>query len=379
MFLPESPKFHRFALGALLTLSACKPPEQAASKPLDVTVYEVQPHDVTITTDFVGTVDGVENAEIRARVAGYLQEVHYNGGTHVKTGQMLFTIDPVLSQAEVLKANGDLAMSRADAAKAKADVERLTPLVATSAVSRQELDHAIAAKQAAEAQVQAAEGNLASARASLDYTKVKSPIDGIAGVREVSVGSLVGQGEPTLLTTISRIDVVKVRFPIPEQLYLKHAALLNRLTEVPEADRPHRLRLILVDGSEYPELGWVSMIDRAVKGGTGAILVEARFSNPQNLLRPGQFARVRTPVDTRTGALTVPQRAVIERQGTYELFVLVAGNKVERRPVVAGARVGSDWVIDKGLKPGEKVLLDGLQKVKADSVVVPHAPAKAQG
>lgn len=348
---------------------------KVSGAPLEVMAVEVVPTDVTIYTDFVGTIDGTENAEIRARVAGYLQESHFKEGSHVNEGDLLFTIDPVLTEAAVRQAAGDLAMARANAAKAKADVDRLTPLVATNSVSRQELDHALAQKQLGGAQIQAAEGNLAAAQASLGYTKVKSPISGIVGVRKVSTGSLVGQGEPTLLTTVSELSTVRVRFPISEQLYLKHASLLNQLAEGKTGER--RLRLILADGTTYPELGWLALIDRAVSVTSGSILLEARFPNPNGILRPGQFARVRAATDHIKGALAVSQRSVIERQSMHEVFALDGSGKVERRVVELGSRVGSHWLVRKGLKAGDKVLVDGIQKVRPGMVV--KAELVAQG
>lgn len=367
----SSIRFLLIALGAVLGTIACKPEGPAAKAgPLDVNVVTVQPEDIAIYTDFVGTVDGVENADIRARVAGYVEVQHFKGGERVKKGDLLYTIDPVLSEAEVRKAQGDLAIAKAAAAKAKADVDRLSPLVQTNAVSRQELDHATASYDSANAQIIAADGQLRTATANLEFTKVRSPIDGFVGISNVSVGTLVGQGEPTLLTTVSELEPVRVRFPISEQLYLKHAPLLNRLATGAQGAR--RLQLFLADGSEYPELGWVALLDRAVSLSTGSILLEARFPNPSSVLRPGQFARVRAMTELAKGAIAVPQRAIIERQSMHELFTLGDGNKVVRTAVVTGPRVGSYWIIEKGLKAGDRVLLDGIQKVKPDMVVVPH-------
>jgi len=389
-------------LGSLLVLGCGQGPEQKKQGPLEVSVVKVEPQDITVYTDFVGTVDGIENAEIRARVAGYLEATHFTEGSRVKAGDLLFTIDPVLSEAEVRKARGDLAMAQASAAKSKADVDRLTPLVATNSVSRQELDHATAAYQGADAQILAAQGALATAQASLDFTKVRSPIDGIVGVRQVSVGSLVGQGEPTLLTTVSQLDPVRVRFPISEQLYLKHAVTLNTLVnrdsestsvetaasrgskpaagkpsnaaapKVVEPRRRLRLELVLADGSVYPDKGWLALIDRAISVSTGSIILEARFPNPKGVLRPGQFGRVRAATETIKQALAVPQRAIMERQSLREVYVVVSGNKVERRAVTAGAQVGSYWIIEKGLQPGDVVLTEGVQKVKPGTVVAPQ-------
>lgn len=404
MITRQHSRISLYLSGLLLPLLFACQGEQAAQKggPLEVTVVKVEPQDVTVYTDFVGSVDGVENAEIRARVAGYLEKVHFTEGSRVKAGDLLFTIDPVLSEAEVRKARGDVAMAQATAAKASADVDRLTPLVATNSVTRQELDHATAEKQAAEAQVLASQGALASAQASLDFTQVRSPIDGIVGVRNVSVGTLVGQTEATLLTTVSKLDEVRVRFPLSEQMYLKHAAALNRLVDrnagaptapgappkdakapakddkaaadAPAEEAPPRLslELLLADGSTYPEKGWLALIDRAVSISTGSILLEARFPNPQGVLRPGQFGRVRAASGKLPGALAVPQRAVMERQSMHEVYVIDENNKAQRRAVVPGQQVGRYWIITKGLKPGERVLIEGVQKVRPDMVVKPE-------
>lgn len=358
--------------GALF-LGACQgEASKKAPAPLEVSVVRVEPQEVTIYSDFVGSIDGIENAEIRARVAGYLEKVNFQEGTNVKAGELLFNIDPVLSEAQVRQARGDLAMAQAAAGKAKADVDRLTPLVATNSVSRQELDHALAAKQSADAQIVAAQGTLATAQASLDFTQVRSPIDGVVGVRQVSIGSLVGQGEPTLLTTVSKLDPVRVRFPISEQLYLKHASALNRLVNSEGGATPRlALQLILADGSTYSEPGWLALIDRAVSVSTGSILLEARFPNPQGLLRPGQFARVRAATEHVKAAVAVPQRAVVERQGSYELLVLGQDDTVERRAVQMGNKVGRYWLVDKGIQPGDRVLTEGVQKLKTGMRVVP--------
>lgn len=369
----------RSSWGRLLTvfvagnlLSACGSKDAGtAPSPLEVSVVEVQPQDVVVRADFVGTIDGIENADIRARVAGYLQEVHFKEGANVRSGDLLFTIDPVLARADLRRAQGDLGLAQAAAEKARTDVERLSPLVAANAVSRDQLDHARASKQAADAQILSAQGTLATAQAALDYTQVRSPIDGVVGVRKVSIGSLVGQGEPTLLTTVSQLDTVRVRFPISEQGYLKHASTLNRLVTDDENAHRIQLQLILADGSTYPQPGWLALIDRAVSVSTGSILLEARFPNPDGVLRPGQFGRVRIATQRIENALAVPQRAVIERQSLHELLVLDVNNQVERRSVTLGKRVGQYWLVEKGLQPGEKVLVEGVQKVKPSMQVTP--------
>lgn len=362
---------------AMLFASACQQAAAPTRGPREVGVVETKQEEIPIFTDFVGTIDGVDNAEIRARVPGYVQEIHYKEGTPIKAGDLLFTLDPVLSQATARQAAGDVAMARAKAMRAKADAERYKELYAKNSATVQEYDFAVASQKATEAEVAAAAGALESANANLSYTKVKSPIDGIAGIRNVSVGSLVGQGEPTLLTTVSRLDTVKVRFPISEQLYIKYAAKLNTLSTLDE-NRPGQLQLILADGSVYPHKGRLVLVDRAVKASVGSIMLESRFPNPDLTLRPGQFGRVRVLTDKLPNAIAVPQRAVIERQRVQSVLVAKADGTVEARIVQTGPRVGSYWVILKGLKPNEKVLVEGQQKVKPGDKVVTK-PAKLEG
>lgn len=361
----------------MLFASACQQAAAPTKGPREVGVFETKQEEIPIFTDFVGTIDGVDNAEIRARVPGYVQEIHYKEGAPIKKGDLLFTLDPVLSEAAARQAAGDVAMARAKAMRAKADAERYKELYAKNSATVQEYDLAVASQKATEAEVAAASGALESANANLSYTKVKSPIDGIAGMRNVSVGSLVGQGDPTLLTTVSRLDEVKVKFPISEQMYIKYAAKLNTLSTL-DPNRPGTLQLILADGSVYPQKGRLVLVDRAVKASVGSIMLESRFPNPGLTLRPGQFARVRVLTDKLPSAIAVPQRAIIERQSVQSVLVAKADGTVESRIVQTGPRVGSYWVILKGLKPGEKVLVEGQQKVKAGDKVKIHA-AKLDG
>jgi len=361
----------------MLFASACQEATAPTRGPREVGVVETKQEEIPIFTDFVGTIDGVDNAEIRARVPGYVQEIHYKEGAPIKKGDLLFTLDPVLSEAAARQASGDVAMARAKAMRAKADAERYKELYAKNSATVQEYDLAVATQKATEAEVMAASGMLESAQANLSYTKVKSPIDGIAGVRNVSVGSLVGQGEPTLLTTVSRLDTVKVKFPISEQLYIKYAAKLNTLSTLDE-NRPGNLQLILADGSVYPQKGRLVLVDRAIKASVGSIMLESRFPNPGLTLRPGQFARVRVLTDKLPNAIAVPQRAVIERQSVQSVLVAKADGTVESRIIQTGPRVGSYWVILKGLKAGEKVLVEGQQKVKPGDKVKTHM-AKLDG
>ena len=358
---------------ALLLLGGACQKEVAVqkAKPAKVIVQKVEVSDVPIFAEFVGTIDGFQNAEIRARTPGYVEKVHYTEGSAVKKGDLLFTIDPILAQASVTSASGALEGAKAVLSKTDADLARVKPLFASGAASRMQLDDAVAAQQAASARLLAMQGTLQTASANLSYTKIQSPIDGIAGLAKVRIGNLVGQSEPTLLTTVSTLDPVRVRFAISENQYLKIADRLAEL-QVEAAQNPNRegqLVLMLADGREYPHKGRVAVIERQIDISTGTLAFEALFPNPDQTLRPGQFAKVRARADTKHGVVLVPQRAVRELQGTQMIGVVGAGNKVEMRTVIATDRVGSNWVVDKGLKGGDRVVVEGLLKARPGEVV----------
>ncbi|MCC6335532.1 MAG: efflux RND transporter periplasmic adaptor subunit [Myxococcales bacterium] len=366
---------------ALLALTGCTPPAAPQKGPQKVLTEKVTKTDVPIYADFIGTVDGFENAEIRARTAGYVEAIHYQEGKAVKKGDLLFTIDPILAQASVTQAQGSIADAQAALAKADLDVARLKPLVAVNAVSRQEYDNALAAQAAARARLLAAQGSMESSKATLSYTKVTSPIDGVAGLAKVRVGNLVGQAEPTLLTTVSSLDPVRVRFNIPETLYLKVAGRLARFqNEGPDAGviGPNQgtLQLVLADGSIYPHRGTIAVVDRQLDISTGTLAFDALFPNPDSLLKPGQFGKVRGIVDTKKDAFLVPQRAVKEMQGILQVGV-VKDNKVELKTVVATERVGPNWVVEKGLTDGDTIIVEGLLKVRPGDPVAPEDKAAA--
>ncbi len=372
-----APSLRPTALLVLASLSAlaapaCKQeaPAPAAQGPVEVLVVETKPQDLPIYAEFIGTLDGNVNAEVRARVPGYVTSVDYKEGSAVKAGQVLFTIDPVLAQAKATQAAGEMATAQAALAKADRDVDRLKPLAASNAVSRQELDNAIAAQLLAKAQITGAEGSLQTARANLSYTKVTSPIDGVAGLAKVRTGNLVGQVDATLLTTVSQLDPVRARFTISEQLYLRFAAELQRIANNPNAGS--KLELILADGSVYAQHGHLAIVDRQIDPTTGTLTLEALFPNPEQILRPGQYAKVRAITELRKGAVVVPQRAVRELQGMTQLFVVGEGDKVELRTVTMGPRVASNWVVEGGVKAGERVIVEGLQKVRPGVVVAPR-------
>jgi membrane fusion protein, multidrug efflux system len=368
----------RAAVVVALTFSACSKPAPPPPPPPDVVVADVIQKDVPIYAEWVGTTEGNVTAQIRARVQGYLQKRSYDEGTLVREGDLLFVIDPRPYQAALDQDKGELGRADAALAKAQQDVARFTPLAAEKAISQQELDNAIQASRAAKAAVDSARAAVEKARLNLDWTQVKSPIAGIAGIAIAQVGDLVS--ENTLLTTVSQVDPIKVSFPISEQEYLKFA---DRIDVSSRKEDRASLELILADGNVYPEKGRASVANREVDVKTGTMMIVALFPNSRNLVRPGQYAKVRATMETRQGALLVPQRAVQELQGSHQVAVVGADNKVAMRAVKAGARLGDLWVINEGLKPGERIVVEGLQKVREGAIVNPKpaepvASAKAE-
>jgi membrane fusion protein (multidrug efflux system) len=356
---------------AAFLLSGCsrKAHVQAmAAMPPDVLCVHVIQQDVPVYQEWVGSTEGQVNAQIRPQVSGYLLKQNYKEGHFVKRGDVLFEIDPRTFQAELDQAKGRLDQAKAQAGKAEQDVRRYTPLAEQSAISRQELDDAIQADLAAKAAVTTAEAAVARAQLDLGFTRITSPIDGISGIAEVQLGDLVGPSN--LLTTVSSVDPIKVYFPASEQEYLRAADRLAKAQQNPD-EAGDDFEMILGNGTVYPRKGKFLLADRQVDVRTGTIRVAASFPNPGNLLRPGQFAKVRALMDTKKGAAIVPQRAVTELQGTYQVAVVESDNKVTVRPVKVSQRVGQNWVVDEGLKPGERVVAEGVQKVRPGTVVNP--------
>ena len=363
----------RATLGAAAIASAlfaCSKPPPPPPPPPDVVVAEVIQKDVPVYQEWVGTTEGNITAQIRARVQGYLQKRTYEEGSLVHTGDLMFVIDPRPYEAALDQAKGDLGRAEAAMTKTQQDVTRYTPLAAQNAISQEELDNAIQASRAAKAAADSARAAVERARLNLDWTQVKSPIDGIAGIAVAQVGDLVG--ENTLLTSVSQVDPIKVSVPITEQDYLRFA---SRLAAPKPTDGPGKLELILSDGSVYPERGKISVANREVDVKTGTMIIVNLFPNPQNLLRPGQYAKVRATTETTKDALLVPERAVQDLQGTRQVAVVGADNKVSMRSVQTGSSMGNLIVIKAGLKPGERVVVEGLQKVR-EGVTVNPKPAE---
>jgi membrane fusion protein (multidrug efflux system) len=334
-----------------------------------VEVVEVVIQDVPIIREWVGTTDGLVNAKINAQVQGYLIKQNYQEGSLVKKGQVLFEIDPRPFEATLAQARGQLAVNQGQLYTAKATLEKIRPLAQVNAVSKKDLDDAIGREASARAAVQTAQAAVRKAEIDLSFTKITSPITGLAGIAKAQLGDLVGSPGGPELTTVSTLDPIKVYVPISEQEYLQ----FTREAEAKKAAGREEtsLELVLADGSVFPHKGRVFFADRQVDERTGTIKVATLFPNPGYLLRPGQFAKVRAVMETRKGAVLVPQRAVNEIQGRFQVAVVGPDNKVDLRFVKAGERVGSRWVIDEGLKAGERVIVEGLQKVRAGMTVTP--------
>lgn len=349
----------------LFTSAGCKKPQIEAPQPPVVDVADVIQRDVPFYMEWVASTDGSVNATIRAQVSGYLIKQYYKEGDLVKKGQILFQIDPRLFQAALDQAKGQLALQQARWNTAKANLKRIKPLAEQNAVSQKDLDDATGQEQATHASVISAQAAVDKASLDLGFTKVTSLIDGVAGIAKAQIGDLVGPGQIEELTTVSTVNPLKVYVPISEQEYLKAVEERSKRSD------KVILEMILSDGSVYPHKGEFTFADRQVDPNTGTIKLASLFPNPGNLLRPGQFARIRAQIGIVSGALLVPQRAVIDIQGTFQVAVVGPGNKIDIRAVEVGERVGSLWVISKGLKVGEKIVVEGVQKVKQGMPVVP--------
>src|SRR3984893_2099632 len=356
-----------FASSVLLS---CQSQKAAAPPPQpEVAVVSVVQQDVPIYGEWVATLDGYVNAQIQPQVSGYLITQNYKEGSTVRKAQVLFEIDPRPFQAVLDQAKAQLAQAEAQLGKTQLDVDRDTPLAKERAIAQSQLDNDIQANLAAKAAVKSAEAQVEQAQLNLDFTHVTSLVDGIAGIAQVQIGNLVSP--TTALTSVSQVNPIKAYFPISEQEYMHYAARINahNQQEVPSDAPP--FDLILADGTVYPHRGTLLLTDRQVDVTTGSIRVVCGFRNPNNILRPGQFGRVRAAGETRNGALLVPQRAVTELQGTYQVAVVGSDDKVSIRSIKVGERVGTMWIIESGVKPGELVVVEGLQKVRDGSQVRP--------
>ena len=349
--------------GLLATTIGCGKKEAPPPPPPEVRVAAVLQRDVPVFVDAIGQTRGSTEIEVRARVEGFLESVDFREGSVVSKGQLLYTIDPRPLEATVAQAKGTEAEAEAQLARARQDVVRYEPLVAKNAISRQEYETAVQVQRAAEASLVAARAARKRSEIDLGYTRVVAPAPGIVGKTEVYPGTLVGRGQSTLLTRISQVDSIHVRVSVPEKDYIAY----NRKGEERRKagnTTPLKFEMVLSDGSVHPEKGTLVFVDRAVDAQTGTILIEVAFPNPGGVVRPGQFARVRVAIDEKKGAILVPQRAVSELQGVYNVAVVKPDDTVEIRMVKAAERVGTLWVMDAGLKAGDRVVVDGIQKVR---------------
>lgn len=408
---------------ALVVLAGCrsektsaKSPASPAGPPVSVVVAPVVQKTVPIYTELTARTDATASVDIRARVKAFLLTQNYTEGTMVRKGQVLFTLDKREYEAQLMEAQARLAKAQSDLAqaqqktvvataeanlgialarlnKADQDVKRLKPLAQKRAVPQQDYDNALAEQQAAradvegkkaslntakvnqtasiqeaEAAVEAAKANIRQAELNIEYCTITTPIDGIAGIRQVAPGNLVGQSEPTLLTTVSKINPMRVYASISEADYLKYKELQSK-GKIKPGSTP--IELILADGSTFPEKGRLIIADRAVDPKTGTLGLVAQFPNPKGLLRPGQFGRIRFAATVAENALLVPQKAVSEVQGTNVVYVVGGDNKVALRTVVLGDRVGQDYIVTQGVKPGERIVTEGIQKVRPGMTVNP--------
>jgi membrane fusion protein (multidrug efflux system) len=397
----------------LVTRGRSKTQEMAQAVDLpEVEVVQVAQQDVPISSEWIGTLDGMVNATMKAQVTGYLRQQRYTEGALVTQGQVLFEIDPrpfqaaldqakgelakaqgqlVQANAQLVQANAQLAQAEANQGKTQLDVNRYIPLAKAQAISAQDLDNAVQNNLAAKAQVAAAKAGIDTAKAAivtakavveaakagvatvtlnLGFTTILSPIEGIAGIATAQIGDLVGPSSGTL-TTVSTLDPIKVYFTANEQAYLNFVRRNPTAAERLAATKRLELELVLADGTTYPHTGTFFVADREVNVQTGAIRLAGLFPNPGNVLRPGQYGRVRAVTSRQEGALLVPQRAVTELQGRYQVAVVDSENKIAIRTVKVGERVGTMWVIDEGLHPGERVVVEGVQKVRPGMAVHP--------
>ncbi|HTP34790.1 MAG TPA: efflux RND transporter periplasmic adaptor subunit [Candidatus Acidoferrales bacterium] len=419
--IPAALSFWLLPVAAVsIAATGCSRSSSAAAPPalLEVQVAKVQQKDVPVLKEWIGTLDGFVNADIKAEVSGYLVKQAYTEGSFVKEGQLLFQIDSRPFQASVDQALGKLAQSegqleeaRAQLAQAEAQVavaeanqrrtqldqDRYTPLAQQQAITQQDLDNATQNNMAAKAQLQAARAAVETAKAqittglaavesdkaavetahiNLGFTRVTSPIDGIPGIAQLQVGALVSPASGAI-TTVSTVDPIKVYFTVSEQEYLDYARRFPTVQKRQANNQTLELELILADGTTYPRKGKFYFADRQVDVRTGALRLAGLFPNPDSTLRPGQYGRVRIATDTRRGALLVPQEAVMDLQGTRQVAVLDSANKVHIRPVQVGETVGHDWIISDGVNPGDRVVVEGLQKVRTGMQVVPK-PSEAR-
>lgn len=367
-------------VAVLLSSTGCSTkPAAAAAAPPSVQVAEVVQKDIPIYHEWIATLDGYVNAVIQPQVSGYLIKQNYREGAVVQKNDVLFKIDPRPFQAILDQAKAQLAQAEAQLGKTQLDVQRDTPLAREKAIAQSQLDNEVQANLAAQALVQADKASIEQAEINLEFTNVRSLVDGVAGIATGQVGNLVGP--QAVLTTVSQLDPIKAYFVVSEQQYLAFVQRNPTQASREKTESQLQLDLILADGTTYPRKGKFFAADRQVDPQTGSIRLAGLFPNPENVLRPGQYGRVRFVSYIRPNALLVPQKAVTELQGSYQVAVVSADDKVSTRGVTVGERAGQDWIIEDGVKPGERVVVEGVQKVRDGATVkiVPGAGAPSGG
>jgi RND family efflux transporter MFP subunit len=359
------------ALPVVIAFTSCqKPASTVSSGPPEVLVTEVVQKEVPMIRQWVGTLNGSENADVRARTTGYLQKRAYEEGGYVKQGDLLFEIDPRPFVAALDQAKSQLQEAQATLLGVELDAKRAKELFQGKVISEQEYTNKTQDYQTKLAAVAAAQAAVESAQLNLDYTKVVSPLDGIAGQAQAQIGDLVGTGSNTVLTTVSQIEPIRCYFPISEQTYWEFADFLKKAMAVPEAERPDRVELILPDGSVYSHKGKFAFVDRQVDPKTGTIQIAVSFPNPELTLRPGQYATARAEIGSIPNALLIPQQAVSQLQGGSQVALVSSDGKAEIRAIKVGPVFGQMVVVTDGLKAGEKVIVEGFQKVRQGTEVL---------
>ena len=363
------------AIGTFALLISCKESVKQTAPPPEVEVTNVIVQDVPIYREFVGQAYGLQDIPIRARVDGFLEAINFEEGTRVEKGRLLYRIDAQPYEAEVASMQQKVAEALSYLTNAKNELARYQPLAEINAVSKSDLDAAIASRDAAQASYEAAKANLDLAKINLSYTQIRSPINGLIGKTEARVGEYVGKSpNPVILNVVSKTETIRVQFFLPETGYIALARVVdmeNVERRPEERDERAVVELILADGSLYEEKGNVDFIDRNVDASTGSILVQASFPNPESILRPGMYAKVKLELDVAEGALLIPQRCVTELQGQYSVYIVDDNNSVQARQVKASEKLGDLMLVEEGLNPSDKVVLTGLQKVAAGVTVNP--------
>ena len=360
-------------ISPILILASCSSDEQSKLFVPEIPVYKITAEDVPIYQEFVGQVYGLKDISIRARVEGFLEGIYFEEGRGVKKGQLLYRIESQPFETDVAAKLSKLAEAKTLLVNAESELNRIRPLAEIQAVSQSDLDAAVARYEASQASVEAAEANLRAAEIQLSYTTIYSPLSGIIGKTKAKVGDFVGrEPNPVILNVVSQIDIIHVEFFLTESQFLLFAREINKNKNLNKVEKVEpNLELILSDGTVHPYKGKVEFVDRNVDPTTGSILIQASFPNPEYIIRPGQFARVKASVRTIKNGILIPQRAVMEMQGIYNVYVINNENKVELRRIKVGPTIDSFWLVDEGLENGENVVYEGLQKVKPGMTVNP--------